>query len=121
MTFNIYDAMQMRKEGKTYAEIGAHFGVSRQAVHSRLSDSGAEATKRPVTLTGIDPAFAEIMAKYGITVSAMAKQLSWTRGKLMYRLQGHRDWSYSEKSEVKFGLGMLGVPSDETNNLFKNT
>lgn len=36
MTINIDEAIKMRNEGATYEEIGTHFGVSRQRIHTAL-------------------------------------------------------------------------------------
>ena len=36
MTINVDEAIKMRNEGATYEEIGAHFGVSRQRIHTLL-------------------------------------------------------------------------------------
>lgn len=36
MTINIDEAIKMRNEGATYEEIGQHFGVSRQRIHTLL-------------------------------------------------------------------------------------
>ena len=72
----LMEICEMRLEGKTYAEIGRHFGVSRQAVQQLLSENGVCAVKygRPIKKC-VFPGITNFLREQRLSVRQFSKKI----------------------------------------------
>lgn len=104
MKINKREAVEMRKAGKSYADIGRRFGVTRQAVQKLLRSTQLDSfSSNPQPR--VAKSLLGTMADCRISVTDLSQASGLTAPKLTQLMEGTATPTKDDKVRIEFALG----------------
>lgn len=101
---NVMKMLEMRNEGKKLAEIGQHFGISRQRVYQIIGGDQLY-SGRPIKSCTF-PGITNWLRCNSVSVKKMSENLNMCRSSLFHKLWGNARFTLPEIKEILAYTGM---------------